>query len=426
MSAKKTQSNGIEKRSAGTTYLYPCAMTGEAIYLDYHATTPVDERVLQAVLPYFRQQFGNAASRSHVFGWKASQAVELAREQVAGLLNADPKQIFFTSGSTEGLNLAIKGMANALVSKGKHIISITTEHPAVLDTLDCLRERGFEIQLLPVLPDGQLDLDLLQRAIRRDTTMVVAMMANNETGVLHPLDEIARICQPSDVMFISDTTQAVGKEIVNVELGLDAAVVSSHKIYGPKGTGALYFSKRALKWKPDALIHGGGHENGMRSGTLNVPGIVGLGKAAALCKEEFITHTEDVRSLRDDFESKVLLQLPEIYVNGNRENRLSTVSNLKVRFVDAQAVMTRFRHKLAISSGSACSSANPEPSHVLLAMGLTPAEAKGSFRFSFGIPTTQDEVDLALQLFIESVETERALNPVWKMHLDGIDVSGLA
>ncbi|MBK8830273.1 MAG: cysteine desulfurase [Saprospiraceae bacterium] len=393
------------------------------VYLDYHATTPVDARVLESMLPWFTRDFGNPASRSHAYGWKASEAVEIARSQVADLLNTDSKSIIFTSGSTEGLNMAIKGLAENSGHIGKHIITVATEHHAVLDTIDWLNRKGYELSILPVDGNGILDIEHLRNTIRNDTIMVIVMWANNETGVVQDIKEIGLLCHQAGVPLVCDATQAAGKidiDLVKIPVGMLA--ISAHKMYGPKGVGALYINP-SMKVKPAALIHGGGHERGYRSGTLNVPGIVGLGSASALRKENLLGDRDRLLQLRDQFEKSILAALEEVSANGHVCDRLHTVSNLKVRFVDSQAVMSRFRSDLAISSGSACSSANPEPSHVLLAMGLTPAEAKGSFRISLGVPTTLAEIEIAARIFIEAVEAERAQSPVWQMFKQGIDVS---
>ena len=393
------------------------------VYLDYHATTPVDARVLESMLPWFTRDFGNPASRSHAYGWKASEAVEIARSQVADLLNTDSKSIIFTSGSTEGLNMAIKGLAENSGHIGKHIITVATEHHAVLDTIDWLNRKGYELSILPVDGNGILDIEHLRNTIRNDTIMVIVMWANNETGVVQDIKEIGLLCHQAGVPLVCDATQAAGKidiDLVKIPVGMLA--ISAHKMYGPKGVGALYINP-SMKVKPAALIHGGGHERGYRSGTLNVPGIVGLGSASALRKENLLGDRDRLLQLRDQFEKSILTALEEVSANGHVCDRLHTVSNLKVRFVDSQAVMSRFRSDLAISSGSACSSANPEPSHVLLAMGLTPAEAKGSFRISLGVPTTLAEIEIAARIFIEAVEAERAQGPVWQMFKQGMDVS---
>lgn len=393
------------------------------VYLDYHATTPVDARVLESMLPWFTRDFGNPASRSHVYGWKASEAVEIARSQVADLLNTDSKSIIFTSGSTEGLNMAIKGLAENSGHIGKHIITVATEHHAVLDTVDWLNRKGYELSILPVDGNGILDTEHLRNTIRNDTIMVIVMWANNETGVVQHIKEIGLLCHQAGVPLVCDATQAAGKISIDLaQIPVDILAISAHKMYGPKGVGALYINP-SMKVKPAALIHGGGHERGYRSGTLNVPGIVGLGSASALRKENLLGDRDRLLQLRDQFEKSILAALEEVSANGHVCDRLHTVSNLKVRFVDSQAVMSRFRSDLAISSGSACSSANPEPSHVLLAMGLTPAEAKGSFRISLGVPTTLAEIEIAARIFIEAVEAERAQSPVWQMFKQGMDVS---
>lgn len=393
------------------------------VYLDYHATTPVDARVLESMLPWFTRHFGNPASRSHSYGWKASEAVEIARSQVADLLHTDSKSIIFTSGSTEGLNMAIKGLAETSGQIGKHIITVASEHHAVLDTVERLGRKGFEISILPVDSNGILDTKQLRHAIRNDTIMVIVMWANNETGVVQDIKEIGFICHQAGIPFICDATQAAGKlDIELSQIPVDILTISAHKMYGPKGVGALYINP-SMKLKPAALIHGGGHEIGYRSGTLNVPGIVGLGAASAFRKENLLADQDRIHQYRDQFEKTILTTVEEVSVNGDLESRLPTVSNLKVRFVDSQAVMSRFRSDLAISSGSACSSANPEPSHVLLAMGLTPEEAKGSFRISLGVPTTLAEIESAARIFVDAIEAERAQSPVWQMFKQGIDLS---
>lgn len=395
------------------------------IYLDYHATTPVDKDVLTAMLPYFSDRFGNAASRSHPFGWKAMEAVDISRHQVATLLHVEDKDIYFTSGATEGINFLLKGAAESFRSRGKHILSVATEHHAVLDTLEWLSQSGFEITLLPVDSEGKVDFDLLQASIRSDTIFVAAMWANNETGVIHEMATIGRICSNAGIPLICDATQAVGKLPVNpVEMGIDMLAFSGHKIYGPKGAGAVYINSH-LRPKPAPLLHGGGHENGLRSGTLNVPGIVGLGHACQLVHQSRVSDMDRIGKMRDEFENRVLAALDEVSINGSREHRLATVSNLRVRYTDSQAVMSAFRTRLAISSGSACSSADPAPSHVLRAMGLTEAEAKGSYRISLGRPTTITEIQAAADLFIGAINAYRSHSPVWSMHLKGIDVDNL-
>lgn len=405
-------------------YLYPMPENKKPVYLDYHATTPVDPAVLEAMLPYFNGHFGNPASRSHPFGWQASEGVESARKEVAHLLSVDPVEIIFTSGSTEGLNMGIKGLAENLSYKGKHIITVATEHQAVLDPLMYVSKKGFEITILPVTSDGHIDYDMLAKSIRNDTIMVIVMWANNETGVIHDMNAIGKICNERGVVLICDATQAAGKiETHPKKAGIDFLALTAHKMYGPKGTGAIYINREA-KIKPEALIHGGGHEQGFRAGTLNVPGIVGFGKACSLnslIQQETISA---LKSLRDKFENRLISSLELVQVNGDVSERLPTVSNLKIPYVDSQAIMTKLRSKLAISSGAACSSANPAPSHVLLAMGLTSAEVKGSIRISLGKATTSAEMELAGDLLIAEVKQFRSESPVWQMLKQGIDVSG--
>ena len=393
------------------------------IYLDYHSTTPVDPRVLEAMLPYFSLRFGNAASRSHSYGWQADEAVEIARRYLADLLQVNDRDLFFTSGATEGLNMLIKGTVDASRKKGTTIITFATEHHAVLDVCQWLGTKGYEIKILPVQPDGSLDLQKFKSTINKDTILVAAMWANNETGVIHDIEALASICREVDVPLICDATQAVGKITVHPkEVGVDMMVFSAHKFYGPKGIGAVYINPD-LKVKPTPLLHGGGHEKGFRSGTLNVPAIVGMGEAAIICIHEMNSDMTRIKSLRDDFEKNVLSEIEEVKINGDTEHRLPTVSNLCVRLTDSEAVMTKFRHKLAISSGSACSSANPEPSHVLLAMGLSEEDAKASYRFSLGRMSTQDELKEASKIFMEAILDHREHSPMWDMHKNGIDIS---
>lgn len=404
-------------------YLYVMGLPLKPIYLDYHATTPVHPKVLEAMMPWFTENFGNPASRSHPYGWQGSEAVEIARGQVARFVNVQPEDIVFTSGATEGLNMAIKGLAESSVHIGRHIITVATEHHAVLDTVEFLRRKGYAITILPVDGNGMLDPDQLKSAIRIDTIMAIVMWANNETGVIQDMHKIGALCRESGVPLICDATQAAGKiDIDPIKNHIDIMALSAHKLYGPKGTGAVWINPY-MKVKPAALIHGGGHERGYRSGTLNVPGIVGFGVASELRLKQL--HSDGLRIVkyRDQFEKTILSSLEEVTINGDQQNRLPTVSNLKVGFVDSQSVMTRFRSQLAISSGSACSSANPEPSHVLLAMGLSPMEAKGSLRISLGTPTTAGEVEQAAQILIEAIEAERAQSPVWQMFKQGVDLS---
>lgn len=396
----------------------------ELIYLDYHATTPVASEVMEAMLPFFSNTFGNPASRSHAFGWAASEAVELARTQVANLIGGTKDNVFFTSGSTESLNLAIKGLADARNSLGNHIIASATEHPAVLDTLKWLRRKNYEVSLLPVDRSGRIYPDQLKEAIRKDTIMVCIMMGNNETGVIHPIPELAQVCHRAGIPLICDATQAAGKITVDVEAcGAVILCLSAHKMYGPKGVGAIYVHPELTRPLPTPLLHGGGHEGGLRSGTLNVPGIVGLGAAAQIALHRAEQELSRLSQLRDHLESRLVAGLEEVDINGQDAPRLPGVTNILVRYTESQAVMSRFRTKLAISSGSACSSADPQPSHVLLAMGLSPSEAKASLRISLGWPTTIAEIDEACDMIVAAVQAEREISPVWQMHKMGMDVT---
>jgi cysteine desulfurase len=400
------------------------AIPGDPIYLDYHSTTPLLPEVFEAMRPYFLEKFGNASSRSHAFGWQAAEAVDQARASVASLLDVPPGEITFTSGATEGINFLLKGMARGLSARGRHIVTCAAEHPAVLDTLDVLARDGYEVSILMPERDGRLDIDRFTAALRPDTIIASVMWANNETGVISPMESLAKVCRERGVMLISDATQAVGKITVHPKaIGVDAIALSAHKFYGPKGVGAVWVDPAWLRYKPAPLLHGGGHERGLRSGTLNVPGIVGLGAAAALRAARMEDDARRIGALRDRLEARILAACPETVVNGLGAARLPTATNLMVRFTESQAAMSRFRHRLAISSGSACSSANPEPSHVLRAMGLSVAEAKASYRFSLGAMTTEAEVDAAADLFAAAVTAHRAESPVWQMFTQGLDVS---
>lgn len=393
------------------------------IYLDYHSTTPVLPEVFEAMRPYFTDLFGNASSRSHAFGWTASEAVELARQQVADLLHVPAVGLFFTSGATEGLNFLCKSLPLAMAGKGRHILTTRVEHPAVLDSLAAMETEGFDVTYLPVDGSGQLDPAVFESAIRPDTILAVVMWANNETGVIFPMARLGAICRSAGIPMVSDATQAAGKIPVHpASVGVDAVAVSAHKFYGPKGVGAVYIDPALVRYKPKPLLHGGGHERHLRSGTLNVPGIVGMGRAAALRTEFMTSNAARIGQLRDRLETAILEACPETRINGHFSDRLPTVTNLMVRFTESQAVMSRFRHRLAIASGSACSSADPEPSHVLRAMGLTLSEAKASFRFSLGVPTTPEEIDRAVSIFTAAVEADRAESPLWQMFRKGVDL----
>lgn len=377
------------------------------VYLDYNATTPCDDRVVEAMLPFFNKHFGNAASRSHPFGWEADEGVEYAREQVARLVGAEPKEIVFTSGATEADNLAIKGVFETYSGKGNHIITLNTEHKAVLDTCGRIEKEGGEVTYLPVKSDGLIDLSELEAAIRPSTILIAVMYANNETGVVQPIKAIGAIAKKHGVIFFTDAAQAVGKIPVDVnEEGIDLMSFSAHKMYGPKGVGALYIRRRAPRVKITAQIDGGGHERGIRSGTLNVPAIVGFGKACDLAAKEMVAEGKRVNALRDKLEREIL-KTEGIQVNGSVSSRLQHVSNLSFRFVDGNALMIGLNKNIAVSSGSACTSASPEPSHVLKALGLEDDLANSSLRFSLGRNTTEEEVNYTIEQVTKIVKKLR-------------------
>lgn len=366
------------------------------IYLDNNATTPVDPEVLQAMLPYFREHFGNAASRSHSFGWTAEEAVKQAREQVAQLIQANPSEIVFTSGATEAINLALKGVFEVYGQAGRHIITCSTEHKAVLDTCKHLEKLGADITFLPVNSDGIIDLNVLESAIRPDTILISIMLANNETGVLQPVKEIGAIAKEHGIIFFTDATQAAGKIPVDVQAdNIDMLCMSAHKIYGPKGVGALYVRRKNPRVSLAAQIDGGGHEKGMRSGTLNVPGIVALGKSCAICLQQMDEEARRIAVLRDQLESE-LIQPGKITVNGSTIHRLPNVTNLAFAGIAGNKLLTEINRTIAVSSGSACTSANPEPSHVLKAMNLDDELAKSSIRFGLGRFTTREEIEYTI------------------------------
>ena len=393
------------------------------VYLDNNATTPVDPKVLEAMLPYFTQHFGNAASRSHAYGWEAEEAVDYARGQVAKLINSEPKEIIFTSGATESDNLAIKGVFESYASKGNHIITCVTEHKAVLDTCKHVEKLGAEVTYLPVQSDGLIDLKELETAIKPTTVLIAIMYANNETGVIQPVKEISAIAKRKGVLFFSDATQAVGKTPVNViEDGIDLMAFSAHKIYGPKGVGALYVRRKNPRVRIIAQMDGGGHEKGMRSGTLNVPGIVGLGQACEICRLNMNEDAKRIKILRDKLEND-LLQLEETQLNGNKENRLPHVLNISFKYVESEGLMLACNKNIAVSSGSACTSASIEPSHVLKAMGLDDDLAHNTLRFSLGRFTTEEEIDYAIEQVKNTVTQLRELSPLWEMHKEGNDVA---
>jgi len=367
------------------------------IYLDYNATTPCDPEVVEAMMPYFTQKFGNAASRTHPYGWIADEAVTQAREKVAAMINAVPQEIIFTSGSTEGCNLALKGVFELYAGKGKHIVTCATEHKAVLGSCRHLERMGAEITYLGVNGEGLIDLDELKAAIRPDTILIAIMFANNETGVVQPVEQIGAIAHEYGVLFFTDATQAAGKCRIDVEAQhIDLLALSAHKFYGPKGVGALYIRRRSPRVNLRAQLDGGGHERGFRSGTLNVPGIAGLGKAVELCMKNMESESARLRTLRDHLEQG-LLQLPGAKVNGSPEHRLGHVSNMSLGSMKAERLVSALNSEIAFSVGSACTSASKEPSHVLDAMGLSDEEMKSSVRLSLGRFTTEEEIKTVLE-----------------------------
>ncbi|TWF45170.1 cysteine desulfurase IscS [Chitinophaga polysaccharea] len=396
------------------------------VYLDNNATTPCDPRVVAAMLPYFTEVFGNAASRSHPFGWAAEEAVDYAREQVARLIGAAPREIVFTSGATEAVNLAIKGVYDMYAGKGHHIITAVTEHKAVLDTCKHLEKSGASITWLPVDKEGLIDLSALEAAITPQTILIAIMYANNETGVIQPIRAISDIARKHGVLLMSDATQTTGKIPVNVNAdGIDLLTLSAHKMYGPKGAGALYVRSRSPRVKLTAQIDGGGHERGMRSGTLNVPGIVGLGKAAELCMDEMAADAQRLAPMRDRLQA-ALLQLEQSYVNGSTAHRLPHTCNLSFKYVEGEALMMGFNKTIALSTGSACTSASMEPSYVLKAMGLTDDLARASLRFGLGRFTTDEQVDYVIRTITDTVNQLRSTSPIWEMYKDGIDLDTIA
>lgn len=388
------------------------------IYLDNNATTALDPRVLEAMLPYFTTKFGNAASRSHAFGWVAEEAVDYAREQAAQLIGCTDKEIIFTSGATEADNLAIKGVYEMYHEKGNHIVTVATEHKAVLDTCKHLEKSGAEITYLSVKEDGLIDLTELEAAMTERTILVAVMYGNNETGVVQPIKEISAITHKFGALLMTDATQAVGKIPVDVQAdGIDLLAFSAHKMYGPKGVGALYVRRKNPRVKITAQLDGGGHERGMRSGTLNVPGIVGLGKACELCRQEMDAEAKRLSSLRDKMEN-ALTQIDESYVNGNIQHRLPHVSNLSFRHVEGQGLMMAMKD-LAVSSGSACTSASLEPSYVLKSMGISDDLAHSSIRFGLGRFSTEEEIDFAIEEIRKVVDHLRELSPLWESFTKG-------
>jgi cysteine desulfurase len=395
------------------------------IYLDNNATTPMDPRVLDTMLPYFVEKFGNAASRSHPFGWVAEEAVDYAREQVAKLIGADPKEIIFTSGATEADNLALKGVFEMYASKGNHIITCTTEHKAVLDTCKHIEKLGGQVTYLQVQPDGLVDLVELEKAITDKTILISIMYGNNEIGVIQPVQEISKIARKHGVLFFTDATQAVGKIPVDVQAdGIDLMAFSAHKMYGPKGVGALYVRRKNPRVKVTAQMDGGGHERGMRSGTMNVPGIVGFGKACEIAMNEMEAEAKRLSVMRDRLEN-ALLELEEAYVNGNKEHRLPHVCNISFKYVEGEGLMMGFNKDIAVSSGSACTSASLEPSYVLKALGLGDDLAHSSLRFGLGRFTTDEQIDYTIGAIKNTVLKLREMSPLWEMYKEGVDLNAI-
>ncbi|HUS05977.1 MAG TPA: IscS subfamily cysteine desulfurase [Bryobacteraceae bacterium] len=393
------------------------------IYLDNHATTPLDPRVLQAMMPYLTDVFGNAASRNHSFGWAAEEAVEKSRKQIADLIGASAKEIVFTSGATESNNLAIKGVAEMYAEKGNHIITAATEHKATLDTCKRLEKHGARISYLPLKADGLVDLDMLREAITDKTILISIMYANNEIGVIQNVAEIGKIAKERGVLFHSDGVQAVGKVPVNViKDNIDLMSLSGHKIYGPKGVGALYVRRKSPRVQLTAQMDGGGHERGMRSGTLNVPGIVGLGAACELCKNEMSEESVRMRGLRDYLRQKLETELDETFVNGSWEHRLPNNLNMSFAYVEGESLLMGIS-EIAVSSGSACTSATLEPSYVLKSLGLGDDLAHSSIRFGLGRFNTKEEVEYTANKLVEVVRKLRELSPLYEMAKEGIDLT---
>jgi cysteine desulfurase len=393
------------------------------IYMDYSATTPVDPRVADKMIPYLREQFGNPASRSHAYGWSAEAAVEEARGHVAALVGADPREIIWTSGATESNNLALKGAANFYKTKGKHIITVKTEHKSVLDTVRELERQGFEATYLEPQDNGLITIEQLEAAIRPDTILVSVMLVNNEIGVVQPIAEIGELCRKKGVIFHCDAAQATGKVAINLEnLKVDLMTFTAHKTYGPKGVGALYV-RRKPRVRLEAQMHGGGHERGLRSGTLPTHQIVGMGEAFRLAKEEMDSELGRIKALRDRLAAG-LMEIEEVYVNGDMEHRVPHNLNVSFNFVEGESLIMAVKD-IAVSSGSACTSASLEPSYVLRALGRSDELAHSSIRFTIGRFTTEEDIDFAVNLLKSKVGKLRELSPLWEMHKDGIDISSI-
>jgi cysteine desulfurase len=401
-------------------------MSKKLIYLDNNATTPVDPRVLEAMIPYFTQNFGNAASRNHPFGWVAEEGVDYAREQVGKLIGAEDKEIIFTSGATESINLALKGAFEMYAKKGNHIITAKTEHKAVLDTCKHIEKMGGEVTYLDVNYDATINLADLEAAIKPNTIMICIMYANNETGVIQPMKEIGEICAKHGVLFMSDITQAAGKIPVDVKaLGIHLAAFTAHKMYGPKGVGALFVNRIKPRVKVVAQMDGGGHERGMRSGTMNVPGIVGFGKAAEIAMKEMDQDAARLSKLRDRLQTALMEKLEEVTINGNVNSRMPHVTNMSFKHVEGEGLMMTFNQEIGLSSGSACTSASLEPSYVLVAMGLGDDLAHSSLRFSLGRFTTDEDIDYTIEAIANGVNHMRDLSPIWEMYKEGVDLTSV-
>ena len=393
----------------------------ERIYLDHASTTPVAPTVLEAMLPYFTEQFGNASSRSHGYGWEADQAIKEASQSLASLLQVAPEELTFTSGSTEAISLAINGIASNYAPSECHLITTSNEHSAVLETHQALENKGFPVTYLTSNPDGTLKLSALEEALTPETKLVSVLWGNNETGVLQDLESISELCRQNEVLLFADATQVIGKIPCHPRsVGVHILALSAHKFYGPKGVGALWHSCTLPRVVIRPQIAGGGHQRGLRAGTLNTPGIVGLGEAARLANREMAENAKKLRTLREHLENELTTRLEEVIINGSKAARLPHISNLSFRFIEAEALMSTFQRRLAMSTGSACSSADLEPSHVLLSMGLSKEDAKASLRISLGRDTTKAEIDIAIDLIEKGVNALRAESPTWELFQDGI------
>lgn len=396
------------------------------IYLDNNATTPVDPRVLEAMLPFFREHFGNAASRSHAFGWEAEKAVDRAREQVAALIHASPKEIVWTSGATESNNIAIKGAARMYREKGRHVITQATEHKAVLDPCKYLEQEGWNVTVLPVSKEGRVEVDQIKAAVRDDTALISIMYANNEIGTVQPVAEIGAMCKEKGIIFHTDATQAFGKLTIDVEaMGIDLLSASGHKIYGPKGVGCLYVRRKGPRVRCEPILHGGGHERGMRSGTLNVPGIAGMGAAAAIAHDEMAAEAVRLSKLRDRLWSGLSSQLSDVYRNGDPVRTIPGTLNVSFAYVEGESLMMGF-NRLAVSSGSACTSASLEPSYVLKSLGVGEDLAHSSIRFSLGRFNTAEEIEETVRLVVGTVRRLREMSPLAEMAAEGVDLHSVA